>query len=269
MTALSDIAGLDVQWSGDGTLAFSPDLVVDEVFSRPLSRLSPLALQPEACEPADQIQYWMYNGIANKGDRERLAQTGMHYELTLMFPNAIGRERAKTLGHLHSFPKGSAINYPEVCEVLTGEAYFIFQTMDTATRSSTYCGYLEAHPGDKIVIPPNLHHLTINAGDTPLLFSDVIPLDVKGIYDPLKDMHGAAYFNTLDAGWIANPHYQHVPELTVLNKHVYPQFDLTPDIPLFKVFTQTPEKLMWMVEPARFSTLFPDLWDVVNTANAV
>ncbi|MBA3870064.1 MAG: hypothetical protein H0X30_13035 [Anaerolineae bacterium] len=269
MPTFSDIAGLDMQWADDGTLVFPPNLVIDETFSRPLSRLRPLALQPEACEPPDQIQYWMYNGIADQADRARLAESGMRYELTLMFPNAIGRERAKTLGHLHSFPKDSSLNYPEICEVLFGTAYFIFQTMDTVNRTSNYCGYLEANAGDKIVIPPNLHHLTINAGDTPLLFSDVIPLDVKGIYEPLKDMHGAAYLNTLDSGWIANRHYEAVSELAILSKHVYPQYDLTPEIPLFKTFTQTPEKLAWMVDPSRFAKLFPDLWDVVNAANAV
>lgn len=269
MTTLLDTAGFDVKLTEDGRLSFSSDIVVDETFSRPLSRLQSVALQPEACEPQDRVQYWMYNGIARQTDRSRLANSGMRYELTLMPPLAIGRERAKTLGHLHSFPQGSRVNYPEVCEVLTGTAYFVFQTMDTVARSSTFCSYLEAHPGDKIVIPPNLHHLTINAGDTPLLFSDVIPLDVKGIYDPLKDVHGAAYFNTVDTGWIPNPNYQTVPELIKLGKHDYPQFGLTSDIPLFMTFTQTPEKLAWMVDPSSFARLFPDLWELVNTANAV
>ena len=100
MASFAELAGFDVGWAADGTLTFPPDLVIDEVFSRPRSRLRTVALQPDSCEPADQIQYWMYNGIAYPAERERLAATGMRYELTLMFPRALGRERAKTLGHL-------------------------------------------------------------------------------------------------------------------------------------------------------------------------
>jgi len=241
MTSLSERAGVDIQWASDGTLNFGADLIVDETFPRPRSRLRSVALDPDACEPADQTQYWMYNGIATTADRARLASTGMRYELTLMFPNALGRERAKTLGHLHSFPPNSALNYPEICEVLHGTAYFVFQTMDTETRTASFCAALEAHPGDKVIIPPNLHHLTINAGDDPLLFSDVIPLDVKGIYQPLADMRGAAYLYTLDAGWIRNPFYVSVPELEQWAGSRFSES--LPDLPLYRLFAEMPERL--------------------------
>src|SRR5579863_8424554 len=99
MTSLAEYAGLDIEWAADGTLTFAPGVVIDEVFSRPRERLRTVALEPAACEPPDQVQYWMYNGIARDHDRARLAVTGMRYELTLMYPRAIGRERAKTLGH--------------------------------------------------------------------------------------------------------------------------------------------------------------------------
>src|SRR5579862_7536743 len=115
MVTLAERAGFDLQWAPDGTLRFPADLIVDETLSRPRGRLRVVTLDPDSCEPADQIQYWMYNGIATAEDRQRLAATGMRYELTLMFPSALGRERAKTLGHLHSFPPNSKVNYPEIC----------------------------------------------------------------------------------------------------------------------------------------------------------
>ncbi len=264
MRDLTDLAGIDIQWADDGTLHFGDDLIVDETFSRPLSRLKSVALDPAACVPEDRVQYWMYNGIARSGERERLAQTGLRYELTLMFPQAIGRERAKTLGHLHSFPANSRLNYPEVCEVLHGTAYFIFQTMDIQTRTANFCAALEAHPGDKVVIPPNLHHLTINAGNEPLLFSDVIPLAVTGIYEPLAAMHGAAYMNIVDDGFIINPVYQSVVTLEQWSAQAYLAVDLTPERPLYDVFSETPDALSWMVAPERFSTVFPELWQRVE-----
>jgi len=269
MNDLAERAGMDIQWAADGTLLFGDDLIVDETFPRPRSRLRPVALDPAACEPGDQTQYWMYNGVANAHERERLRATGLRYELTLMFPHSIGRERAKTLGHLHSFPPNSPLNYPEVCEVLSGRAYFLFQTMDTATKQCSFCTVLEAHPGDKVIIPPNLHHLTINAGDETLLFSDVIPLAVQGIYEPLMSMNGAAYCYTVDNDWIANPFYHAVPELEEWAVHAYPERSLTPDVPLYRVFVETPESLTWMLTPERFEETFPDLWPIVQAATAI
>ncbi len=259
MHDLATLAGLDIGWAIDGTLRFGSGLTVDETFSRPLSRLKSVALDPEACVPEDRVQYWMYNGIAPSGERERLADTGMRYELTLMFPHAIGRERAKTLGHLHSFPQNSRLNYPEVCEVLHGTAYFIFQTMDVQAGTTSFCAALEAHPGDKVIIPPNVHHLTINAGDEPLLFSDVIPLAVTGNYEPFAAMHGAAYLDTLDRGFIRNPTYAAAPELARWQASAY-----EPNRSLYQVFTETPDQLAWLLTPAQFPVVFPELWQRIE-----
>jgi glucose-6-phosphate isomerase, archaeal len=268
MTSLSDYAGFEVDWAADSTLTFGSDLVVDETFSRPRSRLRSVALQPEACEPADQIQYWMYNGIAHRSDREKLAATGMRYELTLMYPRAIGRERAKTLGHLHSGPLQGALNYPEICEVLSGKAYFVFQTMDTISRVAPFCAVMEVNAGEKVIIPPNLHHLTINASDEPLLFSDVIPLAVKGIYQSLADLHGAAWLYTSDAGWIRNPAYTQVADLAFWSVKDYPALKLTANRPLFSTFLENPLYLDWMVNPTKFRDVFPDIWEQIETALA-
>lgn len=260
MRSLADWAGIDIEWANDGTLTFSEGLIVDETLPRLRERLRTVALDPGACEPGSQVQYWMYNGIARREDRDRLAATGIRYELTLMFPHTIGRERAKTLGHLHSGPPNHTLNYPEICEVLYGTAYFVFQTMDVKSRSAPFCAILEAHPGDKVIIPPNLHHLTINAGDGSLLFADVIPLPTRGIYEPLAQMRGAAYLNTIDMGWIKNPFYTSVSDLKHWQVEAFPELGLTPERPLYRVFSDSPEVLSWMVEPEQFSDRFPAIW---------
>lgn len=260
MSTLAELAGIEMAWADDGTLTFGDDVVVDEAFTRPLERLRSVALEPEACTPPDRVQYWMYNGTARRADRDRLLATGMRYELTLMFPRSIGRERAKTLGHLHTGPADSRLNYPEICEVLHGTAHFLFQLMDMDAHTAHWCALIEAHPGDKVIIPPNLHHLTINAGDEPLLFSDVIPLAVQGIYEPFARMRGAAYLNTLDAGIIPNPHYKAVAPLQRLPAPVYPGLEA----PLYQVFVDNPDALAWMTHPERFAQTFPDIWERIG-----
>jgi len=257
-----DDVGLELDWAADGTLAFGVGVSVDEAFTRPLSRLRPVALDPEACTPPERIQYWMYNGVATVQDRARLAATGMRYELTLMAPLAIGRERAKTLGHLHSFPPNSALNYPEVCEVLHGTAIFLFQCMNVELRSVSRVIAIEARQGDKVVIPPNVHHLTINSGDEPLLFSDIIPLAVSGNYEPFAQMGGAGYFYLSSSEFVPNERYAALPTLEHRTTRAYPDARLTPHLPLYTLFSEAPEALSWMLEPERFAALFPDLTDL-------
>lgn len=266
MTSLAQVAGLEIAWNDAGTLTFAPGLAVEETLARPLERLRAVALEPEACVPPEQVQYWMYNGIARETERARLAALGLRYELTLMFPRAIGRERAKTLGHLHTAPPGARLNYPEICEVLHGTAQFIFQTLDIPARAAPFCYLIEAQPGDKVIIPPNLHHLTINAGDEPLLFSDVIPVGCGGIYQPFAQSRGAAYLNTLDAGLIPNPNYAGVGELIRLQPHSYPQFGLTAEIPLYRTFSESPDLLAWLNTPDRFPEIFPGIWAFIREA---
>ncbi|HVO42223.1 MAG TPA: glucose-6-phosphate isomerase family protein [Aggregatilineales bacterium] len=266
MASLANV-GLQMEWAADGTLTFDPNIVVEETVSRPRERLRSVALEPDSCLPPDQVQYWMYNGLALKSDRERLAATGMRYELTLMFPRSLGREKAKTLGHLHSSPPQGRLSYPEICEVLHGTAYFVFQTMDSATRGAPFCGVVEVHAGEKVIIPPNLHHLTINAGDDSLLFADVIPLAARGIYQPLAAMHGAAHLYT-DGGWIVNPGYTQVGTLQRWPVRDYPALNLTADRPLYRTFVENPEYLEWMVQPEHFASAFPDIWERIAVALA-
>jgi len=261
-------SGLQIDWATDGTLSFDPEITVDEVLSRPRERLRSVAFEPDTCVPPDQIQYWMYNGVARQQDRQRLSTIGLGYELTLMYSRPLGRERAKTLGHLHSGPPGSALNYPEVCEVLYGTAYFVFQTMDLEKHTAPLCAFVEVNAGEKVIIPPNLHHLTINAGDEALLFADVIPLAAKGIYQPLADRHGAAYLLTCD-GWIKNASYVEAGELERWTVRDYPALRLTADRPLYRTFVENPVYLEWMLEPDQFRGVFPDIWERIAPALAV
>ncbi|MEP7289187.1 MAG: glucose-6-phosphate isomerase family protein [Chloroflexota bacterium] len=269
MVNLSDLAGIDLAWAEDGTLALGDDLLVDETRPRERGRLRPVALDPDSCEPAKQIQFWMYNGVRRRKDHALLANTGLRYELTLMYPHSLGHERAKTIGHLHNTPTNSHLNYTEICEVLYGTAYFLFQTLNVATRSAPFVAMVEAHPGDKVVIPPNMYHVAINAGDEPLLFSDIVPLAVQGIYEPLAQMHGAAYLSTVDQGWIKNPTYSSVADLQRWSPEPFPDLGLTTDRSLYQTFVETAEATRWMLAPSQFSTTFPKIWTAIAAALAI
>ena len=256
--------GLDIQWTANGTLEFGDSIMIEESYARSLAQLRAVARFPESCTPAESIQYWLYNNVNRRRDRERIMASGLRHQLTLLTPNAIGMERSKTFGHRHNRPTNSTLDYPEICEVLAGDAWFVFQLLDEAERSASFCGVRAAKAGEKIIIPPNLVHLVINAGAEPLLISRVIPMALKSIYQPLATMRGAAWLNTIDNGWVKNPTYRTVADLTWWSSFDAPDMGLTPEKSLYRTLIQSPESLLWLLEPASFPDVFPDLWDGIS-----
>jgi glucose-6-phosphate isomerase len=262
--SLRRITGLEMRWAADGTLSFAESLFVDETASRPLKRLAPVALDPEACVPPDRPLYWMYNGIGPKTHRSEVIASGLRYELTLMFPDPIGREQAKTLGHYHAVYPKDALAYPELIEVQHGYGYFLFFNLDWRTRTSTFAMATLAGPGDKIVIPPNLFHGTIVVGDQPLLFADVLPADINPVYKHVAHVGGMSHLLTVNDGWIANPRYVSVGDLLTVNAVEYPALGLTRDRTLYDMFIASAASLQWLRQPDRFPDVAPSVWSLIK-----
>lgn len=260
MPTLAQVSGIPTAWNADrDDLIFDPRLIVKEVKARTRGALRPVVPDDAACAPADAVQYWMYNGISLPEHQAAFARLGIQYELTLIYPTRLGSERSKTLGHRHAFAPGKRYNAPEVCEVVYGEAFFLCQTLDLANKSASFCYAVHAKAGDKVVFAPNTHHLTINALDDLLLFSDLIDVDTRGDYAGLSAMQGGAYLYD-EAGWRANPTYRAAAPLTVIDAPAYPHAGLAPDVPLYTLIERQPEALRWLREPESFGAHFPDLW---------
>lgn len=261
---LKAISGLDMRWTPEGTLTFGDTLFVDEVAARPLERLRQVALDPQACVPPDRPLYWMYNGIGPSTQRAAVQQSGLRYELTLMFPNDVGRERAKTLGHYHAVYPKDELGYPEIIEVLHGEGYFYFFNLDWHAHASDFCLATLAKTGDKLIIPPNLFHGAMVAGDEPLLFADLLPSDINPVYKRVAQMGGMAHMLTRTEGWIANPRYSRVGKLNIAHAQEYPVLGLTRDRPLYTYFVEYPERLQWLRHPDQFPQIAPEFWQNIK-----
>jgi glucose-6-phosphate isomerase, archaeal len=247
-----------------GQIIFEPEIVVNESKVRRLDELTPVALDPETCRGSQEIAYYMYNGVYLQSDAPRLAGVPMRYELTLIPAHRLNREFVKTCGHLHTTEPASGLTYAEIYEVLVGTAHFFFQTLDLAGPDATQALYVEAQAGDKVIIPPGFDHLTINPGPGPLLFSDVISLEARGIYERYRASRGAAYLEVAGpaepAHFIPNPAYRAVPSLRQVTPGDYPALHLTRHEPLYTAFVQTQgEAWMFLTDPGRFQSTFPDL----------
>ncbi len=153
--------------------------------------------------------YFMYRDLARSDeDRAWLHQQNLRYDLTVIPARSLCGECVKTKGHFHpKNPQGAG--YPEVYEVLEGEAHYILQT-----RGFDDIVLVAAKAGDVVVIPPGYGHVSINPlRDAPLAMVNIVSTAFESEYGEYEARHGAAYFEMADGSMKRNPHYPHVPSL--------------------------------------------------------
>jgi len=152
--------------------------------------------------------YYMYRDLSlSRADKEKLLQQDLRYDITVIPPNMLGHEYIKTAGHYHPLVPGGSVTYPELYEVLDGEALYLLQNLDLSDVVAVY-----ASAGDKVLVPPNYGHITINRSNKTLKMANFVARNFSSLYDPFREKGGGAYFFTKD-GWIKNDRYPEAAEL--------------------------------------------------------
>lgn len=263
MIDLYEISGLPMSLDLGGGVVFDQGVVVDESKVRRVNELESVADDPDACKGDERIAYYMYNGVYHQRDVETIRRSGMRYELTLLVQGVMGKECVKTMGHRHFPEPSSGLEYVEICEVLYGTAHFFFQmpVKDGVTHAAFM---VEAKAGEKVIFPPVMDHCTINAGNGPMLFSDVITLGVNGNYAPFKEFGGGAYLEICGGDGIheivQNPRFREIPPLQWVTPGEYPELDIAKVEPLYTAYVRTGgAKWNFLANPALFDEFFPDL----------
>lgn len=129
------------------------------------------------------------NLVLYKMNREIKIKNNKRYDLTIIPAIMLGKEFNKTKGHSH--PE------EETYQVLQGKAIFLLDTR-----------IIKAKKGDKITIPTNCPHVTINPSKTKSLkLANWIAKNAKNNYSEIEKNHGACYYYTID-GWIKNENYK-------------------------------------------------------------
>lgn len=200
MIDLSERSGLPLQLKdeklvfGKGMLKVKPDV-------RSLQEMKPVLLDENVKGPKEL--YYMYRDVMLTKDKKHFEKHFYRYDITILKPGYLGREHIKTFGHYHEEYK-HGVRYPEVYEVIYGKALYLFQTDDD-------CRIIEAHAGDKVIVPPNYGHATINIGETPLVMSNLGKRRYTSDYDPIRKKHGMMYYE-IGGKLIKNPNYEKIPK---------------------------------------------------------
>jgi len=152
--------------------------------------------------------YFMYRDLyLSWTDREKLIEQGLRYDITIIPPAMLGKEYIKTAGHYHPLTAGGSVTYPELYEVLEGEALYLLQKSDLSDVVAVY-----AKAGDKVLVPPDYGHVTINRSNKTLKMANFVARDFSSLYEPYREKRGGAYFFTRD-GWIRNPRCEKAADL--------------------------------------------------------
>lgn len=260
---LARSAGLPIAID-DGRPVLSPDLLVEERRTRRRRELAGVAEYTPGLDADGEIAYWMLNGVLHPRDAD-LTRHALRYELTILSANPLGREAPKTMGHRHVRPEGASVGYPEIMEIVHGEAGVLFQDLafDGADQTATFAVLVQGGVGDWIVLPPDLHHVTINLGPGPLVFSDVIDRRATAIYQDVKRARGFAWYLGADGSLRANPAYRRHPELRRIDA---PRWSGASEGILYERFTADPGSFDWLSSPESFHSRHPGLWARVSSA---
>ena len=209
--------------------------------------------------------YYMYRGAGlTEEDKKKIADARLRYDITVIPPLMLGKEFNKTAGHYHC-EAAAGISYPEIYEVLEGEAYYLMQSpIKNSSVADAY--FVHAVAGDKVIIPPNYGHFTINAGDKDLAMANWVCLDCVSDYSAVKEKHGACYFavknppdpllqrgNSIE--WLENKNYQNVPELRKLNPTNFSELGLEKNKGMYKLIDDL-EKLNFLIQPEEYKKLW-------------
>lgn len=203
---------------------------------------------------ADNIElYYMYRELSlSKNDALIMKEPGLRYDITIIPPRMLGCEFVKTAGHYHPKVPGTDTTFPEIYEVLSGEAQYLLQKPEDDRIKDVIL--VKAGEGDKVIIPPGYGHLTINSSRKVLKMANWVARDFESIYIPIKEKGGGAYF-FLEKGIVKNQQYSEVPEIRNLAPFSVKELGLQKGQEMYGLVRDI-QKLGFLTEPHEYAWVF-------------
>ena len=251
---LKGISGLDLCLDrGELGLRFGPGLDHPSGERRMLDDVRPMLADPAAQGP-DHL-YTIYMDVCAHDDHPSLQRQGLLYGTVVYNFGAVGEERLRSQGHIHSSDPATGLRYSEIYDFWTGHGFVYLQKECDSVVSRALL--IPVGPGDKVIVPLGWVHLTVSSADEVLSFGAWCARDNKLEYGPLRQLGGPAHFVLANGDAVPNARYEHVAEIEVVAPH---------DLPLLGVPTDRPIYSAWQDNPTLFDFLpHPELaqgvWD--------
>lgn len=200
--------------------------------------------------------YAMYRNIARSmEDRQWMENREIRFDITVIPPCRLCGEYIKTKGHYHPVdPSGTG--YPEIYEVLAGEAHYLIQTADCSDVV-----LIAAVTGDVVVVPSGYGHVTINPSKRSVLeMANIVSSRFSSDYLGYEARHGAAYFEMETGGMVKNPAYPEHTHLRLVKAQRITDISDTLSDPLYQLIVDRAPVLEFLNYPEKYEALFRDLY---------
>jgi glucose-6-phosphate isomerase len=198
----------------------------------------------------------MYRDVArSQQDRAWIAEQQIRFDITVIPPRTLCGEYIKTKGHYHpADPSGTG--YPELYEVLAGEAHYLIQTPDCSDVV-----LIAARAGDVVVVPSGYGHVTINPSKRSVLeMANIVSSRFSSDYHGYEDRHGAAYFEMESGEFVKNPAYTEPALLRLAKAPPTAKVSDALGDPLYDLIVQRAPVLEFLNYPEKHEALFRDLY---------
>lgn len=197
--------------------------------------------------------YYMYRDLAiNEKDKGIIHRNNLRYDITIIPPLKLGCEYVKTAGHYHPIVPKTNLSYPEIYEILEGKAHYLLQKEKNGKIRDVIL--IEAKKNDKIIIPPNYGHITINPSNKRLKMANFVSSKFSSIYEPVREMGGCAYFELTGKKFVKNENYGEIPELRKIRPINSSEIGLKEN--LYTSFLKNPKILEFLNIPQNYSKFF-------------
>ena len=243
----------------DYTLTFCDGLLHEETSGKTVSKLSNVLAQPEYA--SEETAFRFYKGIHFANDQAILDKCSLRYDITLILPGLVGEERKKTTGHFHKLLKGSKYSHAELYEVIYGTALYILQPIKDMSKTGADMEVddvilVKLNAGEKIVVPANCSHCTVNAGDGALVFSNLVLGSGSNDYGGIGMRSGMGVYIFEKDGKlevVRNPKYDFT-KTKVSKGKVAPDENLgtVPGKPVYNSFIENPDKFSYLKDPEKY-----------------
>jgi glucose-6-phosphate isomerase len=199
--------------------------------------------------------YSMYRDVARSvNDRSWLAEHQLRFDITVIPPREICGEFIKTKGHYHP-DNPSGTGYPEIYEVLAGEAHYLIQDADCS-----HVVMIQACAGEIVVVPPGYGHVTINPARTAFLqMANIVSSGFLSNYQRYEAQRGAAFFEMVKEGFVPNPAYAKPPPLICVKAQRFAGPGKMITAPLYDLIERRVPVLEFLNYPERYASLFREL----------
>ncbi len=254
------MTSVDIIPSGQGhpLLAFGGHLFEPAV--RRLFDLRPVAFDTVWFDgAADRDAYYMYRDLSHSPHDSRVIEGhDLRYDITVIPPLAMGHELVKTFGHYHPrVTPASPLTFPEVYEVLEGEAHYVLQRATNGRVDDALL--VRAVKGDKVVVPPNYGHVTVNPSDATLTMANWVCRSFESLYEPYEQHRGAVYYELVNGRLLANRTYSAAPDIRETVAREVPEYGLVRRKPMYDLIEE-PNLLDFLTTPQRHIALFAELY---------